>query len=109
MIVYILASIAIVIIGWLYIRYKVRKSSILAANWARDHGYNISSIKELWFDRGPYFRWSTFCQIVFQLQLVDCEGYTRSCGMKLGHWLLGLFDSKIEIIWQEELFKRMSG
>ena len=86
------------VIAWLYIRYKVRKASILAANWARDNGNKITSIKELWIDRGPYFRWSTFCQVVFKLQLVDSEGHTKTCGMKIGNWLIGLFNPKIKIV-----------
>lgn len=47
-------------------------------------------------------------RIIFELQLVDNEGYSRSCGIKIGHWLLGFFDPIVSVVWQEDIFGRLN-
>jgi len=69
-------------------------------SWALENNYQIISSETRLFRRGPFFWTTTKNQMVYYVTVRTPED-VKSGWVRCGGWLLGIFENKAEVKWDE--------
>jgi len=93
--------VAVPVIGtWLFFRRRRRQR--LVDEWARAN--NLRVVRRLWtgWRVGPFPVAALGRQAVEHLEVSDQDGRLRRCWLKMGDFVVGLLDDRIEVSWESD-------
>jgi hypothetical protein len=81
------------------IAWTRHRAAAILAGWATANGYQLLQSEQRYLRTGPYFWRHTRSQLVYYVTVADRQGARRSGYVRLGSWLLGLFSSQADVVW----------
>lgn len=91
--------IGICVIGVVYWeRRRARLAKVILAQWAKDAGLQIITVKSPFLRLGPFWLFSRV-QYIFQITVQDAAGMQRTGWARIGGFLVGLLSHDIKVIW----------
>ncbi len=92
----------VVVLGFAFWGWTMRKSKRMVEDWARQQGLYIVSSEFRWWRRGPFFWKSSRNQTVLYVTVRMPDGSPRSAFIRCGSWWWGLLGDQMEVKWLDE-------
>jgi len=86
--------------AWLIVRARRRRR--IVEGWARSN--NLRVVRRLWsgLSIGPFPFAALGRQAVEHLEVSDQDGKLRRCWLKIGDFVVGLLDDRVEVMWDND-------
>lgn len=82
--------------------WQNERANDMLAEWAIKNQFQIDRRERRRFFQGPFF-WSTARgQYVFRVTLRDAQGRQRVAWIRLGSWLFGIWQNRVQVYWEDE-------
>ncbi len=96
------AMLALLLIGIGLTMWQRERANDMLNKWAAQNQFRIEQREHRLFRKGP-FLWTTGRgQYVYRVVVRDQNGRERTGWVRLGSWLFGIWDEKVQVYWEDE-------
>ena len=68
--------------------------------WAAHQGMTVRSVRRRLFFFGPFWLRHSKIQRIYDVELTDADGHHRQCIVRVGGWLLGSLEPRVDAVWK---------
>jgi hypothetical protein len=69
--------------------------------WAQSQGLTVRSVTRRWLRMGSFWWRTSRAQRVYAINVADSSGRTRSGVVRVGGWMMGALDSRVDVEWSD--------